>query len=339
MLEPTGYQVKSGRVDARTYLESLFPNDTFSGVEVFSNSSTSLNSVNGRALMNGNPVFFKFHTEENEDIPIYGGSSLLEIGLPMIAPLRVSDKIKRPCEVYPFISSPTLYELFLKEEAQSLLPIIYDSILEVRDKTSQTLVRDSDGSVAKVHALFADRLTGERLPLFYSDLGDSIYKEWIVNGVRIPWTLEQLISDSIKLLNRDVFSSTDTIIAHGDDHFANQFLIDGKVYFFDPAFAGRMPKSLAFIKPFAHNCLAHPLWYYESWQFNEVIKESAEKVEVTINLPYSEFRDKLGQFYLGTLLEDVPRKFLRSAVFTALFLAKRLSKLQIAMLLLKLNVV
>jgi hypothetical protein len=288
-------------------------------------------------MMNSQPVFFKFHTEENEEIPLYGGKCLVEIGLPMLSPLRVSVKHKRPCEIYPFINSPTLYELLLKEEDHSLLPIIYDSILEVRDKTNQTLIRDSDGSSAKVHALFSDRLTGERLPLFYSDLGDTLYKEWFVNGVSIPWTLEQLISDSTRLLKRESFTRTDTIIAHGDDHFANQFLIDDRVYFFDPAFAGRMPKDLAFIKPFAHNALAHPLWYYESWQFNEVIKETAEKIEVTIDPPHSEFREKLRLFYLETLLGDVPKDFLKCAVFSALFLAKKLSRAQIGLLLYKLK--
>jgi hypothetical protein len=52
-----------------------------------------------------------------------------------------------------------------------------------------------------------------------------------------------------------------TVVGHGDAHFGNVFLEEGKRYlYFDPAFAGRHSPLLDIVKPFFHNVFA--MWMY-----------------------------------------------------------------------------
>jgi len=72
-----------------------------------------------------------------------------------------------------------------------------------------------------------------------------------------------------------------TVLGHGDDHNGNKFYIQERFIFFDPAFAGRQPALLSFIKATAHNTLLHPFWFYEPKALTR--KEKSLKLEYKID--------------------------------------------------------
>ena len=84
----------------------------------------------------------------------------------------------------------------------------------------------------------------------------------MINGRAYPITLNQIIAQAKRLLDPGHYPTQPTVIGHGDDHNGNKFYIGGRFKFFDPAFSGRQPALLSFVKATAHNSFAHPDWLY-----------------------------------------------------------------------------
>lgn len=132
-------------------------------------------------------------------------------------------------------------------------------------------------AAAPIHQLFWHRLTGGRLKSFYQ--GESLplptsperrisfeqicaYR-WRINGVEQRRTLGELIARATEVLRPE--REAMTIVGHGDAHFGNVFLEEGREYlYFDPAFAGRHSPLFDVIKPLFHNVFA--TWMYFSFE-------------------------------------------------------------------------
>ena len=352
-------------------------------VSVSLGSATSLNSVNGKCrTVDGTELFFKFHTEENEsrvsqNNRMYQGESLIATGWNMIEPYASSPVAGAQCELYPWISEKTVYSLLSDFEMQVLqdgsnspdsksllrgLSIIQSSIKKTTANMLPTLLPSDDTlSEAAIHQLFASRLDSEgsqssRLASWYGAntrivVGDReisfhelSHTQWRINDTDIPWTISTILKDAAMLLNRQHANGMASVVAHGDEHFANQFLIDDTIYFFDPAFAGRMPALLAMVKATTHNTIAHPFWLYEPSQLNERFKGTASytagQMSVNHNWSFSQvspLRLKILDLYIdhfwrpmiaalqgGDCLPPWWRQYVRAAVFCSPFLAKNL---------------
>jgi hypothetical protein len=163
-----------------------------------------------------------------------------------------------------------------------------ERLLTIYEKTL-ALSKAEEHAKAPIHQLFWHRLTGGRFKHFYQgkyvpfpngegnsdlDIGHkgipfeellnyrwTIYNKYgtVVVGKNSQPALGQLIERARSVLHPA--RETLTIIGHGDAHFGNVFLQDGKDYlYFDPAFAGRHSPLLDIVKPFFHNVYA--TWMY-----------------------------------------------------------------------------
>jgi hypothetical protein len=125
---------------------------------------------------------------------------------------------------------------------------------------------------APVHQLFYHRLTGGRYASFYQDQeislpGHTINFEhlkqmhWTINGRAFASTLGELVEQAISLLN-PAHSDTPSVVGHGDAHNGNVFFDEQheRLFYFDPAFAGRHSPLLDLAKPLFHNVFA--TWMY-----------------------------------------------------------------------------
>lgn len=357
-----------------SYLNQIFKEQglVFKDASFDTESKTALNSLNGRCmLLDGTCLFYKFHTEENEitflsKTEIYNVQTLKDAGWEMVTPYASSTKPGAQCVLYPLIKDKTLYSIFneldgeyLREGSyqpdrkKNLLQSIGDSLDTTRDNLLRTLQpNDRSLSDALIHQLFSHRLIsleGEtpRIESFYekeSRYDDVADLRWIVNGKEIPWTLSKLVHDSKKYLAASFSEGMTSVIAHGDEHFANQFIINNKIIFFDPAFAGRMPALLAPVKATAHNVIAHPFWYYEPSEIREKLTytHTIEKgvVSLTHNwelMKVAPIRVEIAQLYVHKIWKpliqtlkaanQLPswwREYIRSAIFCSPFLAKNL---------------
>lgn len=272
-------------------------------------SKLSLNSVNGIIIGGQEKFFFKFHTEENEQVAknleYYNAELLKQQGLPMIMPLYAKTEPGSQFLVYPYISYPTAFEEYEKEELKFLENGIYDKIsLQKLLKAEKELlgrIRKSYFSSlalrpsreikdAAINQLFYNRLVGRdglkpRLGLYYR--GKKAFDElanlrWVINGIEYQETLNEIIGKAKELLNPVKMEGIPTVIGHGDDHNGNKFFTGGSFVFFDPAFAGRQPALLSFVKATAHNVFLHPFWLYESKRLDGLLKINIERKNKTI---------------------------------------------------------
>ena len=130
---------------------------------------------------------------------------------------------------------------------------------------------------AALHQLFTNRMTntfggypGGRLADWYveSDRWAALAAaSWTLNGVPYRKNLQELIDEAWLLLDPSRFVSTPLVVAHGDDHHGNVWVIETatstELRLFDPAFAGDdIPVLLALVKSTFHNVFAHPFWLY-----------------------------------------------------------------------------
>lgn len=238
---------------------------------IINQSAVSLNSVNGFLTdQEGREYFFKFHAEENEQATLdeyYNTQILADVGLPIIKPFYQSTVPGSQFLIYEKITAPTGFELFSQPKLffpaeQKLLK----QIQKVYLKTLELTPADQVAS-APLYQLFYHRLVGQepRLDLYYTHnlffrtLAD---KTWTINGRHYAVTLNQIILQGKRLLNPQHYLNIPTVIGHGDDHNGNKFYLNGSFKLFDPAFAGRQPALLSFIKATAHNTFVHPDWLY-----------------------------------------------------------------------------
>jgi HAD superfamily hydrolase (TIGR01509 family) len=261
-------------------------------------SNVSLNSVNGFVVAGDKEYFFKFHSEENEEMlgsEYYNARLLADLGLPVVAPIFVNQEPGLQFVLYEKIVAPTAFELYEKEgRIEMLLEAETELCRKISDAYSKTLALTSADDVAKssLNQLFFNRLvsaSAPRLRSYYLDKnvmlpdGSTIPFEklakmrWVINGVQYEETLAQIIAEAKTLLDPRKEGKTATVVGHGDDHNGNKFFISGAFVLFDPAFAGVQPALLSFVKATVHNTLLHPYWLYDSKRL-----EGQLQLEVTL---------------------------------------------------------
>lgn len=125
---------------------------------------------------------------------------------------------------------------------------------------------------APIHQLFHHHLVGGRLERFLGNndtialpgddfpLVDVRNAQWTVNGQCYDETLNDVVARAIAAL--DPAQAGPSIVGHGDAHNGNVFFQEeeGKLIYFDPAFAGRHDPLLDLTKPLFHNVFA--MWMY-----------------------------------------------------------------------------
>lgn len=264
---------KTDRVAAEAgvlqFVQQIFPNLRIQTVHI-NQSAVSLNSVNGFLTAPQQEYFFKFHAEENEQVTVneyYNTQELVKVGLPVVEPLFQSTTPGSQFLIYPKITAPTGFELF--SEPEKFFPAERQLLQQVQQVYLNTLelTPAKQVSEAPIYQLFYHRLVGKqpRVELYYLSnpwFQKIMDKTWVINGKAYPITFNQIIAEAKRLLDPLHYTERPTVIGHGDDHNGNKFYMDGQFKFFDPAFAGRQPALLSFIKATAHNTFVHPDWLY-----------------------------------------------------------------------------
>ncbi|NDJ60152.1 MAG: hypothetical protein GYB67_03455 [Chloroflexi bacterium] len=268
------------------FIRGHFPLDVV-GVELRP-LAVSLNSFNGfLSLADGERLFFKTHTEQDNVIDEYYHAALLaEAGYPVLQPLHTSTAAGRQLLIYEVIEDPSVFDLAWaveQGESQALAALTqaqHNADDELLMRYQQTLAVQSadDAAHAPIHQLFYHRLTGGRLARFYhpsiqialpggdAAMGAARRVRWLINGQHYEQTLDDLITRAVDLLNPA--QAGPAITGHGDAHNGNVFfraaesLAGGpaRLLYFDPAFAGRHHPLLDVTKPLFHNVFA--MWMY-----------------------------------------------------------------------------
>lgn len=259
-----------------------FINETFPMLHVITcdlrPQAISLNSFNGFiTLENGEKLFFKTHTEEDNVIDEYYNANMLEAaGYPIIKPIHSSTQAGQHLLIYEVIESPSVFDLSwtIEQEGGDFAALqqaqnteddaLYQRYLQTLETQSST-----DAAKAPIHQLFWHRITGGRLSRFYDGQSitlpdgktyttDALFNaKWIINGQHYEDTIADIIKRGEHLLQPN--QSDVSIIGHGDAHNGNVFFT-GDLLYFDPAFAGRHHPLLDLTKPLFHNVFA--MWMY-----------------------------------------------------------------------------
>lgn len=281
--------------------------------------AVSLNSFNGFYTVDGEEFFFKTHVEEMGIGQEYYDAQVMDrAGYNIVLPLRSIQKYGQQMVIYPVIRWPEMFNLMRAYETGSDTNGITmeqlvaaerhecKRLLEIY-KTTLKLSSAQENAQAKISQLFWHRLAGERLQNFYMGqqvplpsqdrssipFVDLLSYRWVVNGKPISVdgerpTLGLLIERGKRVLNpeRDLW----TVVGHGDAHFGNVFLEEGKRYlYFDPAFAGHHSPLLDIVKPFFHNVFA--MWMYfgpdiaRDLHISVQLRDEVVYVEHDYNLP------------------------------------------------------
>lgn len=264
---------------------------SLTGVRITSDAY-SLNSVSGVAeFSQGEPVFFKFHVEEDEAGHVgeyYRASVLHEAGLPIDLPLAVSTRPGGQLVLYRVRHDTRMVDecrqierdcgdaANLPEDLAVARRALDRAVGDVGVRTLR--VRHDEGATSPaVHQLFSQRMhdpeghyPGGRLARWYmsdSQWADLEHRAWTVDGVDYKETLAALVARARCDLAPAVLDRGPVVTAHGDDHLGNVWVERARgrtrLVLFDPAFAGDdLPALLAFAKPTFHNVFAHPAWLY-----------------------------------------------------------------------------
>lgn len=259
----------------------------------------SLNSLNGTFEAGGEPLFFKFHEEENEarmSGEYYRVQLLADAGFPIDLPLHVSAAPGRQILVYRRRRDPRFADVVRRLETApdpdlSAVAIAAEDnlnrrLMEIYARTLHPISAEQSAA-EPVHRLFHERLIdpgrpdapGGRFTAFYEG------KDFVLPGITLPWselgglsvrlngvtyrdTLSALFWEARTRLRPDRLAGGG-VTAHGDAHNANVWFETAadrtpQLSLFDPAFAGSdVPALLAEVKTTFHNVFAHPLWLYE----------------------------------------------------------------------------
>jgi hypothetical protein len=262
----------------------------------------SLNSLNGTFEAGGQPLFFKFHEEENEAAmagEYYRVQLLAEAGFPIDVPLYLSSVPGRQILVYRRRNdrrfADVLRDLDLAPNAKAAAGAVAAED-ELNRQLMSIYARDlhpisaAQSAAEPIHRLFHERLIdagdptrpGGRLAAFYIDKVfdlPGLSLTWFelsrlrvcLNGVTYRQTLGELFEEALVRLRPGRLDGGG-VRAHGDAHNANVWyeIREGqlpRLSLFDPAFAGsHVPALLAEVKTTFHNVFAHPLWLYEPEQ-------------------------------------------------------------------------
>ena len=369
--------MRLAKVDSRqaakailTFVQEQFPDLNSQKIKI-NESKVSLNSVNGFIITPGKEYFFKFHAEEGEEHTMgceyYQSQMLTKAGWPMLKPIYKSTEPGSQFLIYPRIEAQTAFDEFEKLDAapnpsleQKLLAAEARLLKKEGQAFLDTLQISDAQNVAEspLYQLFYTRLvskndTKPRLDIYYTGKivvlpnGETINfnnlakKKWIINNIEYNESLNEIINQAKNLLDPLKEKKLATVVGHGDDHNGNKFYVDGDFIFFDPAFAGRQPALLSFIKATAHNTFLHPFWLYDpakieeyGLEFNFAIKD--DKIIINHNwgmTKLSQVRQKILNLQsekvwkplIKTLREhdalpDYYEKYLRKALFCCPFL-------------------
>lgn len=265
----------------------------------------SLNSLNGFFSSEGQDYFFKFHQEEGEEAmrgEYYRADILARAGLPVDQPLFLSTLPGEQLLVYRRRSDPRLSDvLFALDRAEAPDKVEVARVLAAEAHLNDAALTCARATLAPmtpeqsatepIHRLFHDRLTdpgtgrfpGGRLARFYAgrrfvfpgglslDWDDLATAQPVINGVAYRHSLADLFARAHERLAPARLADAGGIVAHGDAHNANVWMVpeetgtgdDARLVYFDPAFAGAaVPSLLAEVKPTFHNIFAHPFWLY-----------------------------------------------------------------------------
>jgi phosphoglycolate phosphatase-like HAD superfamily hydrolase len=295
--------------------------------------AVSLNSFNGFYRMNSEEYFFKTHVEEQGVLPEYYNAELLHgAGYNIVRPLRTLREQGRQMVIYPVVHQPVLFDLLRALETGGATTATLEALAEAERRECERLLAiykatlafstAEEHAQAPIHQLFWHRLAGARLKHFYLGKGmlepattqsyvpfhDVLAYHWIINGVAQPYTLDELIARATSAL--DPAQPMMTIIGHGDAHFGNVFLADGRDYlYFDPAFAGRHSPLLDIVKPLFHNVFA--TWMYfprevgAGLQLNVIVEHSTKSISVTHNYALTRVRQAIAWTKLRYLVQPL----------------------------------
>jgi hypothetical protein len=293
--------------------------------------AVSLNSISGSLYADdGNKYFFKTHVEPDSILREYYNVELLEsAGYPVVRPVCANHEPGRQIVVYPYLGTPTVFDLVREVEAalvpdQDLLSAqkISDcELFSIYERTLQDTPASGSGSSSPIHQLFHHRLAGSRFKEFY--VGKSIMicgvelpfaelagLRWSVNGTEYRESLRELIESAAETLRPDL-SQGPTVIGHGDAHNGNLFYenSDSPLVYFDPAFAGRHSPLLDIAKPLFHNIFAN--WMYFPDEVAEGLQTTCrlvgDRVEVSHNYQISPFRRQMLQLKVAHVLAPMCR--------------------------------
>ncbi len=363
-------------------IDELAPELGTQSLTINENSVLSLNSVNGRITAPGKQYFFKFHAEKGDmdtlkNSEYYNAELLVENGWPMIPPVFTSREPGMQFVVYDYIKAPTAYVAYGELEDHYLAGNGYQGermaglfgaevglCQKIREGYLKSLELTERAGIenASLNQLFYVRLavgTPEKQPRLQENyigkevrmpsgetvpFNDIAKMPWTINGIKYEETLESIIAKSKDLLNPAKEERTPSVVGHGDDHNGNRFLIGNEFKFFDPAFAGRQPALLSFVKATAHNTLLHPKWLYEpkelegKLKLNVSIKDGAVSVDhnwkteelsplrLSILDIYAKevWRPLLQEMSARGMLPDYWREYIRAALFCCPFLVLNL---------------
>jgi hypothetical protein len=331
-------------------------------------SKLSLNSVNGFVVTQNRTYFFKFHSEAGEeqslaDSEYYNANLLAELGLPMVKPVYVNREPGSQFVLYEKIEAPTAFELCEKGEVEKFLKaerVLCRKIIRAYLKSLARVGADENAR-SSLNQLFFSRLVASkpsisRLEAYY--LGANVtlpdgakipFKNlmkmhWTVNGTQYGETLGEIIANSKALLDPRKEKLVPTVVGHGDDHNGNKFFVNGKFILFDPAFAGRQPALLSFVKATVHNTFLHPDWLYDPKKLEGKLEMSVSADGKNINITHNWELNRVAPTRLRILelyatevwiplLSEMKRRgwlpsywkeYLRAAFFCCPFLVKNL---------------
>lgn len=320
----------------------------------------SLNSLNGFVVLeSGERYFFKTHTEENEQLGEYYNAQILaEAGYPVLTPKSIVEKPGQQIALYEVINFPTFFDLIKEEEDKILLgrsstlaanlvtaqreldKKVFDVYLQTLESSAST-----PSQSPAIYQLFSERLKPEgRLGLFYLNKSvelngskfpfeDLANLKWVINGVTYKENLLTLIANAQRLIKPA--NESCAIVGHGDAHNGNVFWDNGKLLYFDPAFAGRHDPLLDLTKPLFHNIFARWMYFPEqvASEIELSFKLNADRIEVEHNFSLSALRlafleSKIQNLLLPTikqlLITQDWKEYLRAALFCCPFLTVNL---------------
>ena len=262
----------------------------------------------------------------------YNAKILADAGWPVIQPIFMSTTPGSQFVVYDHIDAPTAFSAYEEQEDRLLAGGAYDkAVVDKLLQSERTLgkkIREAylgslelsecaNIEMASLFQIFYRRLvaTGEptRLQNYYigKDVqlpnGKSIpfnelsKKKWTINGVRYQQTLEEIIAKAKDLLDPSKEERVATVIGHGDDHNGNRFIISNEYVLFDPAFAGRQPALLSYIKATAHNVFVHPQWLYDPQKLEKSLKLMVSIDDEAVTVDYNWSIEKLSPLRLQIL--------------------------------------
>jgi hypothetical protein len=327
--------------------------------------AVSLNSINGFIVTEENRrLFFKTHVEPQSVIDEYYNSSILaDAGYPVLRPLHSITEPGKQILLYEVVETPSLFEVLWEVETGHRHNT--ERIIAAQQQADSDLFKiylatlrqlsAAEHARAPVHQLFYHRLTRGRFTHFYQGKelalpGQSVPFErlqamtWQINGSSYADTLGDLVQRAVQVLD-PARAGTPSVIGHGDAHNGNLFYDEsqGRLFYFDPAFAGRHSPLLDLTKPLFHNVFA--IWMYYphdvARRLSIQCEVSGQTIKVQHNFAPIEIRQALFRskmwLVLKPLLQELDRRgwlpsdwrtYLKLALFCCPLLTMNLSDQQ-----------